>query len=158
MSIQFACPGCGQRISVPENTAGKKGKCPKCQAPIVVPGSATPVVLVPPPAPSVRAVPAATTPQGTIAGVQATTMEIRCPVCHKDYGIDETLPLNATVKCPHCNSAATVSKIVKDRVSHLKNEAYILLGIFVCAAIFYIAYVIWSVQAIHEAVQSRRLW
>ena len=35
--IKFNCKNCGQRISVPEMHAGKKGKCPKCKTIVVVP-------------------------------------------------------------------------------------------------------------------------
>ena len=35
--IKFNCRNCGQRLSVPESRAGKKGKCPKCRNIIVVP-------------------------------------------------------------------------------------------------------------------------
>ncbi len=35
--IRFNCKNCGQKISVPEVHAGKKGKCPKCKTIVVVP-------------------------------------------------------------------------------------------------------------------------
>lgn len=35
--IKFRCKKCGQKISVPEIHAGKKGKCPKCKNIVVVP-------------------------------------------------------------------------------------------------------------------------
>ena len=35
--IKFTCKNCGQRISVPEIYAGKKGKCPKCKELLFVP-------------------------------------------------------------------------------------------------------------------------
>lgn len=35
--IKFNCKNCGQRISVPDVHAGKKGKCPKCKTSLVVP-------------------------------------------------------------------------------------------------------------------------
>jgi DNA-directed RNA polymerase subunit RPC12/RpoP len=37
--IRFKCIYCGQRILAPDNGAGKKGHCPKCQHHIVVPHS-----------------------------------------------------------------------------------------------------------------------
>ncbi|MBA7671355.1 hypothetical protein ES703_79511 [subsurface metagenome] len=36
-TIKFRCKNCGQKFSVPESRAGKKGKCPKCKNIIVVP-------------------------------------------------------------------------------------------------------------------------
>lgn len=35
--IKFCCKNCGQKISVPEVHAGKKGKCPKCKTILLVP-------------------------------------------------------------------------------------------------------------------------
>jgi len=35
--IKFNCKKCGQKLSVPETYAGKKGKCPRCENIIVVP-------------------------------------------------------------------------------------------------------------------------
>ena len=35
--IKFHCKNCGQKISVPEIHAGKKGKCPKCKKLVIVP-------------------------------------------------------------------------------------------------------------------------
>jgi phage FluMu protein Com len=35
--IKFNCKSCGQKFSVPENSAGKKGKCPRCKNIVVVP-------------------------------------------------------------------------------------------------------------------------
>ncbi len=35
--IKFHCKNCGQKISVPDIHTGKKGKCPKCKAIIIVP-------------------------------------------------------------------------------------------------------------------------
>ena len=39
--INFACSKCGKSIRVDDRHAGKKGKCPKCGAPVVVPERST---------------------------------------------------------------------------------------------------------------------
>jgi ribosomal protein L40E len=39
MPIQVKC-NCGQALNVPDNLAGKTGKCPKCQSPIKIPAPA----------------------------------------------------------------------------------------------------------------------
>jgi DNA-directed RNA polymerase subunit RPC12/RpoP len=35
--IRFHCENCGQKLSVPQTKAGKKGRCPKCKNIVVVP-------------------------------------------------------------------------------------------------------------------------
>jgi len=35
--IKFSCKNCGQRIKVPDEHAGKKGRCPKCKTVVVIP-------------------------------------------------------------------------------------------------------------------------
>lgn len=35
--IEFHCKNCGQKFSVPQTNAGKKGRCPKCKNIVVVP-------------------------------------------------------------------------------------------------------------------------
>jgi hypothetical protein len=53
MAIRFNCPNCSTPLAVPDTGAGKKGKCPKCAAEILVPTS--PPSTARPPAPSTRA-------------------------------------------------------------------------------------------------------
>ena len=38
MPITFQCPSCHARMSVPDQMAGKRGKCSKCKGPVLVPG------------------------------------------------------------------------------------------------------------------------
>lgn len=45
--IKFNCKTCGQKIDVPVNYAGKKGKCPKCQTVVIVPGLNEQIFLKP---------------------------------------------------------------------------------------------------------------
>lgn len=37
MAIEFKCKHCGKRIEAPDKLAGKRGKCPKCRATLVIP-------------------------------------------------------------------------------------------------------------------------
>ena len=39
LMIKFNCPSCSQKLRVPEDRAGKKGKCPKCKNAILIPDS-----------------------------------------------------------------------------------------------------------------------
>src|SRR4051794_31565782 len=60
MAIEFRCSQCSQLLRVPDNSAGKNARCPKCQALMVVP-SAAPLGPQPemsaPPAPAMTAPP-----------------------------------------------------------------------------------------------------
>jgi predicted Zn finger-like uncharacterized protein len=40
--MQFACTNCHAKIKVPDNAAGKKGKCPKCGTDFTVPSASNP--------------------------------------------------------------------------------------------------------------------
>jgi phage FluMu protein Com len=40
MAIEFRCSQCSQLLRVPDNSAGKNARCPKCQALMTVPGEA----------------------------------------------------------------------------------------------------------------------
>ncbi|MCO6458213.1 MAG: hypothetical protein J5I93_23150 [Pirellulaceae bacterium] len=40
MPIEFACPSCRTTLRVPDDSAGKQARCPKCNAVIPVPGGA----------------------------------------------------------------------------------------------------------------------
>ncbi|MFO0863335.1 MAG: hypothetical protein U0744_01510 [Gemmataceae bacterium] len=45
MPFQAACPACNAKINVPDNMAGKKAKCPKCQNVFVLPGGSAPAPI-----------------------------------------------------------------------------------------------------------------
>lgn len=47
MPIELTCQGCQQRIRVADEHAGKKARCPNCQAINPVPGADTPPLFVP---------------------------------------------------------------------------------------------------------------
>jgi hypothetical protein len=59
MTIEFRCPSCNQQLRVPDESVGKKARCPKCQAIVPVPaggsfaGPATPLGSPAPGAPFV---------------------------------------------------------------------------------------------------------
>lgn len=52
MAIEFRCSGCQQLLKVPDDSAGKNARCPKCSSLVVVPAAGTgavPPVFAPPP-------------------------------------------------------------------------------------------------------------
>jgi hypothetical protein len=61
MPIKLTC-SCGQTLNVPENLAGKTGKCPKCQKPIQIPNPAASKTAAPAAAKPVAGTPAQTKP------------------------------------------------------------------------------------------------
>lgn len=51
MPVEFICPGCSRKLRTPDESAGKKAKCPQCGTIVDVPNTSTPT-LEPIPAPS----------------------------------------------------------------------------------------------------------
>ena len=49
MAIDFSCPHCGQAIRVSDESAGRSGRCPKCQQPVTIPSPGEPAASAPPP-------------------------------------------------------------------------------------------------------------
>jgi hypothetical protein len=47
--ITFTCPHCQQSLTVPDDSAGKKGKCPQCQNIVDIPVTSTPMPPQTPP-------------------------------------------------------------------------------------------------------------
>lgn len=96
--LRFACNGCGVQFKVSVEKAGKKGKCPRCGEPYVVPGT-------PKPKPSksratVKAQPAASTqPQRQIFH--------RCRRCRTPLMSAESLA-GMVDTCPACGGATPV--------------------------------------------------
>lgn len=105
MPIRVTCQ-CGQSLSVPDNLAGKSGKCPKCQQSIRIPASGAEAGAASKPnAPQqqqVKASPASLQPtqQGTMAGLLDAAGLVQkkgvfCPDC------DQPSRPGAVI-CTHC--------------------------------------------------------
>ena len=60
MAIEFRCSQCNQLLRVPDDSAGKNARCPKCQSLMTVPAASTPAIA--PAASSAPAAPASTNP------------------------------------------------------------------------------------------------
>ncbi|MDA0660926.1 MAG: TIGR00266 family protein [Planctomycetota bacterium] len=43
MTVEFVCPGCSQRLRVPDDRAGTRARCPKCQGIVEIPRNEAPV-------------------------------------------------------------------------------------------------------------------
>ncbi len=94
--IRFACPGCSVVFSVPDEQAGKSGRCPKCQSRFVIPDAPT-ADLAPPPPP-----PPTVDPNEPI--------EIHpCPKCGARLSV-LSADLGGEIACPSCQTAFTAQR------------------------------------------------
>jgi hypothetical protein len=65
--ISFACPTCQTKLSVKDELAGQKTRCPGCGQAAAIPAHSVPATLIPPPAPGATAGEAVTQPPATDA-------------------------------------------------------------------------------------------
>jgi hypothetical protein len=114
MPIKLKC-SCGQVLSVPDNLAGKTGKCPKCQKSIQIPNSAAANATAPPvPAAVAKAGPAKTAPapasanKATVAKAKsAAPVQVAAeqPMNKLDSLLDEAgLTKKTGPICPKCGA------------------------------------------------------
>ena len=75
--IALSCSSCGQRLSIKEEMAGRKGKCPKCGKPVQVPSLDRSEGADWPPSPDALAVPPP--PAIHVTGALKGTQEDRNP-------------------------------------------------------------------------------
>lgn len=106
MAIEFSCPNCHQQVRTPDSAAGKKGKCPHCQAIVLIPAviaPGTPPAAAPKPAPTPK--PAAKPAPKPAASSEV--IEFACPTCQKSV---RTPPSAAGKKgkCPHCQTIVQI--------------------------------------------------
>jgi TM2 domain-containing membrane protein YozV/phage FluMu protein Com len=82
--IRFSCPGCQKTLSVPDEKAGKTGKCPQCMTAFVIPDAP--------------------------AAPDNSTVEIApCPKCAMALTVTSDT-LGAEVECPGCKTIFTAAK------------------------------------------------
>jgi DNA-directed RNA polymerase subunit RPC12/RpoP len=81
--INFNCKNCGQKLKVPDQNAGKKAKCPKCNNPLLIPS------------------PPEQSPQ------KPSLIKFRCPSCGQKIGLT-TDYAGKTVKCAKCKNPLRV--------------------------------------------------
>jgi hypothetical protein len=127
--IKFLCPS-GHPLSAPDNLAGKKGKCPKCNTPFVVPNLEGDAELSPPGAgpasdeqgdaePAERQEPAASGPgessgaegsrefpaMGSGKGIAAAPGEIFVFLCPNGHKLNGPPSMKGKAgQCPHCGA------------------------------------------------------
>lgn len=81
--INFNCKNCGQKLKVPDQNAGKKAKCPKCNHPLLIPS------------------PPGQQPQ------KASIIKFRCPSCGQKIGLT-TDYAGKQVRCAKCKNPLRV--------------------------------------------------
>jgi hypothetical protein len=104
--IKFVCPG-GHQLTAPENLAGKPGRCPKCNAPFVVPaadsaaaGGSTPTL-----AEGSHASRSAVTPAMGSGKGQAGAGELFIFLCPNGHKLNGPPTLKGKPgQCPHCGA------------------------------------------------------
>lgn len=80
--IRFNCKNCGQKIKVPHQLAGKKGRCPKCKQVIVIPSAEVPAK-------------------------EPSTIKFRCPSCGQKIGLGPEYA-GKRVRCAKCKKPLIV--------------------------------------------------
>jgi DNA-directed RNA polymerase subunit M/transcription elongation factor TFIIS len=143
MPIPFDCPSCGKTLKAPEETAGKRIRCPHCKDVIVVPEPVYEAEEVAPPAP-------ADEPAESGYGLQQeaprrTEEENRrpCPVCGE-------LILTNALKCRYCGEVfdpalkRAARKKKGDSDSDLTVAEYAVA--ILCSGIGCIAGIVWMIQ------------
>ena len=113
MVIKFLCPN-GHQLSAPENMAGKKGKCPKCQSAFVVPTMAEVAAASaePPGAEQTEAAgPASATAAANDAAIASgsgkgqTAGEMFVFLCPNGHKLNGPPSLKGKAgQCPHCGA------------------------------------------------------
>jgi hypothetical protein len=112
--IKFECPNCQRKLSVKDELAGKKGKCPGCKKGVVIPATSTPLPT-PSPVPQTVPTPTPQPPQlptpPRLDGPVRTQAEIDMEAA--EALADEPPPEDAppdeiTFDCPMCGEKVTL--------------------------------------------------
>ena len=143
MAIKFLCPGCKKVMSVPDEFAGKKGKCSHCGNVVTVPAPTRPVTAFTPalpkpptpprPAPAKRpsgpidldaeaAAALRDEPKPEAAEVASATIDFNCPMCDAELH----LPLDLAGKrepCPECRRIIKVPEPAKKDPANWRQTA-----------------------------------
>lgn len=97
-TISVQCPGCGHRLKVKQEYAGRRGKCPKCKGSVAIPDIPTSSDSLPVPA-TPQVIQPVSVPTPVPVPVPETA---ECPFCAE--------PIQATAKkCKHCGEFLDVT-------------------------------------------------
>src|SRR5947207_1327421 len=94
MSRVFRCPGCGKKLKVPGDLAGKKVRCPNCKVGLKIP--ALP--------------PAIATPTPQSAAPAASSLQASAPILPPASSLESLLPPHASA--PVASATPMVTQLV----------------------------------------------
>ncbi len=127
--IHFHCPNCSKKVTVADEHAGKRGKCPKCQQVVIIPS-----LKKEEPSPLHEAL----SDQRRKGDYGVTELTKPCPFCSE-------LILDAASKCKHCGEwlgaermvrKTTAGRAIKDKSSRrLFTKKRVGLALFLCVVI-----------------------
>jgi hypothetical protein len=104
-TVQFKCVSCGFEKAIPSQYAGKRVRCPRCQAENLVPGTPGPQGMSVPPAGRTAAPsPAHATPA---AAASPDLIKFHCPLCNQkiSVGIQHA---GRQLRCPKCKAVVAI--------------------------------------------------
>ena len=93
MPIDFYCPGCGNLMRTPDETAGRKGRCPTCQLKVQIPAN------------SVASASSESPIRRTAGGSEPIRFD--CGSCGKTLSI-AAANAGKKGKCPHCGELMSI--------------------------------------------------
>jgi hypothetical protein len=121
MPITFTCSHCQSRMSVPDQMAGKRGKCSRCKGAVIVPAGTTngePAAAAPAAGPvDLEAAAAAAFADEALEEKAAEKIEFTCPQCDEPVALAVDLG-GKKHPCPHCRRIISVPM---PRVGERKN-------------------------------------
>lgn len=107
MAIEFTCPGCLQLFRTPEQTAGKKGKCPHCGAVFTITAAASSTASAPVSA-------AASATAAAPADAAADKIEFPCSQCGRAVRTPASMA-GKKGKCPTCGAVFQIPEATPSR-------------------------------------------
>ena len=102
MPIKFYCPGCGNLMRTPDDTAGRKGRCPTCQLKVQIPASSV--------AARSPGLAVAQTAEATSATEKVLEpIRFNCGSCGKTFSVPAA-NAGKKGKCLHCGKLMSIPK------------------------------------------------
>lgn len=95
MAIEFFCPGCGNLMRTPDETGGRKGRCPNCQTKVQIPDSSVKT--------SQTSSASAAEPQPKAP----STIELTCGSCGRTLRVPSS-SAGKKGKCPNCAAIMSI--------------------------------------------------